>query len=314
VSITGSPLLGSGTLGGAGTVGTVNNISGIVDPGSPGFPNALSVNNLTLGPGTLVLDLSDTAPGSDSVNVLTSADITGATLSLNVGTVVAGDTFTILNIPIGGLTGSFVGLPSTNSTFEVGGVTYTINYAADGGTAVTISGGASTPSVSSTMLNGGIALLHSSLAPNQHSMVENIVYSFSQAVNLSSSDFTLTGIDGTTTVPNVNVSGSGTNWTVTFSGLGVNALTNSIGDGDYQLVLSGAGLTTNTFDFYRLYGDIKGDGDVSTTDFSFLVGTFLRSAGDPLYLGALDVNNDGTIGTFDFSAFTSNFLKTETVV
>jgi hypothetical protein len=166
------------------------------------------------------------------------------------------------------------------------------------------------------MLNGGLPLLHSSLAPSQHSMVENIVYSFSSAVNLSSSNFTLTGIDGTnsTAVPTVNVSGSGSVWTVTFSGLGVNALTNSIGDGDYQLVLSGAGLTTNTFDFYRLYGDIKGDGDVSTTDFSFLVGTFLRSTGDPLYLGALDVNNDGTIGTFDFSAFTSNFLKTETVV
>ena len=37
----------------------------------------------------------------------------------------------------------------------------------------------------------------STLASNQHSMVENVVYSFSQAVALSASDFTIAGYQGT---------------------------------------------------------------------------------------------------------------------
>jgi hypothetical protein len=111
-------------------------------------------------------------------------------------------------------------------------------------------------------------------------------------------------------VPNVNVSGSGSVWTVTFSGNGVNAGTNSIGDGEYELVLSGVpGMASNTYDFFRLLGDMDGNGTVNTSDFATLISTFLRATNDPLYLGADDFDGDQTIGTTDFAQFTQNFLK-----
>jgi hypothetical protein len=142
-------------------------------------------------------------------------------------------------------------------------------------------------------------------------MVENVVYSFNQALSLSAANFTLTGINGTSGAPNVSIASSsgGAVWTVTFTGVGVNTATHSIDDGEYALALNIPGLS-NTFDFFRLEGDMDGNGSIDTSDFSTLVSTFLRSTTDPLYLGADDFDGDGTIGTSDFSQFTTNFLKT----
>ena len=171
------------------------------------------------------------------------------------------------------------------------------------------------PTISGIVLNGANPSLTSSLVPNQHSMVESIVYTFSEAVSLSAVDFSLVGINGTTIAPTVNVAAqNGTSrdtvWTVTFSGAGVNSKTGSIGDGEYSLVLSGLpGLPTATYDFYRLYGDVFDTGTVSTQDFSELVSTYLRTSGDPLFLKALDIDNDGVISTTDFSQFVGNYLK-----
>jgi hypothetical protein len=54
--------------------------------------------------------------------------------------------------------------------------------------------GNSSPSIVSTVLNGGVAYVDSNRASAQHSMAENVVYSFSQAVSPSTSNFSLTGI------------------------------------------------------------------------------------------------------------------------
>ena len=144
-------------------------------------------------------------------------------------------------------------------------------------------------------------------------MVDSVVYSFNQAVNLSASNFAITGFQGTpnSLMPTLNVSSSnfGTVWTVTFSGTGVNPTTHSIGDGEYQLVLSGVpGGLTNTFDFYRLMGDMDGNGLVNIADFSTMVGSFLRATTDPAYLGADDLDGDGTIGIADINLLVGNFL------
>ena len=304
---------GSGILGGAGSIGSVTSAN-VVNPGAPGTPDVLTVGNLSLGSSSLVLDLAST--GFDSVTAVDSVDITGTTLSLNVGTVVPGETFTILTVPgtdVGARVGTFANLPDSTSSFTVGSLTFAINYAGGDGNDIILTASGTAPTLVSTVLNGGIAYINSTLAANQHSMVENVVYSFSQAVNLSASNFTLSGFQGTpaTLVPNVNVSGdsSGTVWTVTFSGVGVNGATHSIGDGEYSLVLGGVAGLSNTFDFFRLLGDMNGDGTVNTSDFATLISTFLRATTDPLYLGADDFDLSGGVDTTDFTQFTANFLK-----
>ena len=206
-------ITGSGILGGTGTVGNVTN-SAVINPGSPGAPGTLTVaGTLTLGTGSLVLDLA--ASGSDSLTVTGPAvDITGATLSLNVGTINPGESFTILKVPgaSGNLTGMFANLPTDGSSFPVGSVTFTISYTGGDGNDIVLTASGGSPTLVSTVRNGGIAYVNSTLAAAQHSMVESIVYSFSSAVSLSASNFSILGLpgSGTTIVPTLNVSANGT--------------------------------------------------------------------------------------------------------
>jgi Ca2+-binding EF-hand superfamily protein len=65
----------------------------------------------------------------------------------------------------------------------------------------------------------------------------------------------------------------------------------------------------NTYDFYRLLGDMDGSGTVNTTDFTTFISTFLRAPTDPFYLGAADFDGSGTIDSTDFTQFVGNFLK-----
>ena len=205
------------TLGGTGSIAGAVTSAGDIAPGAmSGFVGMLTAGNLTLGPGTLSLDLASAA-AYDSIRVST-VNLTGATLSLNVGAGISTGTFTILSVAgtSGGVTGTFNGLPNLG-TVTVGGVQFTINYAGgDGNDVVLTAAPAASPSIVSTVLNGGITYVNSTLAQHQHSMVENIVYSFSQAVSLSTSNFALTGINGTTAAPNVALasSGGGTVWIV----------------------------------------------------------------------------------------------------
>ena len=308
-------VVGTGVLGGTGTVGSVIN-SGIVNPGVPGTPGTLNVaGNLTLGTGTLVLDLPNSTT-YDSVNASgPSTTVSGATLSLITGTISSGSTFTILasSTPI---VGTFVNLPDTtpNSTITVGSVTFSINY--HGGTSgdniVLTAMGSSSPSIVSTVLNGGLSYINNTAVSQQHSMVENIVYSFSQAVSLSTTNFALTGINGTPNGPTVALTPSSGNtvWTVTFTGTGVNTATNSIGDGEYDLALTGVpGLTNSSYDFFRLLGDMDGNGTVDSSDFNILISSFLRGTADPAYLGADDLDGNNKVDGSDFNIFVSNFLK-----
>ena len=328
-------ITGNGVLGGTGTVGNVTN-SGIVNPGPTGAAGILNVaGNLTLHPGTLVLDLA--AAGSDSINIpnLTSTvDVTGTTLSLNVATITPGESFTILNVPgTTPVTGFFNGLTGDNSTMTVGSLTFTINYHGGDGNDVTLTASGTIPTLvnGSPTLNGngggwvnittaGIVTntfvpgyIESTAAAKQHSMVESVVYSFAQGVSLTTANFSLTGLpgSGTTSAPNVVLTPNSDNtvWTVTFSGAGVNTATHSIGDGEYQLILSGLpGLSNNTYNFYRLLGDIDGSGGVDSGDLLTLNGMFLRSPTDPGYLGAMDFDGSNTIDSADLLQFDGNFL------
>ena len=300
-------ITGSGILGGTGSIANVTS-QGVLNPGGPGTPGTLTVvGNLTIAASTLALDLSSSA--SDRLAVDGSVDITGTTLSLNVGVVTPGEVFEVLTTS-GQVVGKFAGLPMTGSSFTVGSLTFTINYDAAPDALITVTVG-SVPSVVSTSLNGGNSYVNSTLAVGQHSMVESVVYSFNAAVSLSASNFAISGYQGTpnSLMPTLSVTPNGTKtvWTVTFSGTGVDPMTHSIGDGEYSLALNIPGLS-NTYDFFRLMGDMDGNGLVNIADFSTMVGTFLRATNDPAYLGADDLDGDGTIGIADINLLVGNFL------
>ena len=311
----------SGTLGGSGTIaGSVSSL-GSVAPGSPGTPGTLSIlgnvdfnPNATASAGILSIDLVGGST-SDKVAVLTmgsTVNLTGATLSLTTsGTINTGDTFTILTVP-GGPTGTFAG----GSIITVGSRSFSISYT--GGLShqdvvLTALAAGTGPSLVSTTLNKGLTYINSTLEPAQHSMVESVVYSFSSAISLSPSNFAIIGKpgSGTTIVPTLIVTPNGANtvWTVTFTGAGVNTTTHSIGDGEYRLSLTGvSGLADSSYDFFRLLGDMDGNGLVNIADFSTMVGTFLRATNDPAYLGADDLDGDNTVGIADINLLVGNFL------
>jgi fibronectin-binding autotransporter adhesin len=274
----------------------------------------IGLNFIEEGNGTLAFDLSGTQSGQIVAN---GGYLTGMSLGLNiVGNVADGQSFTLMSFfgNQGNVGGTFANLPASGSTMVVGGRQYSINYTGGDGNDVVVT---ALPSglglFGSPVLNGGASYVNSTLAGNQHSIVESVVFSFSQAVTLSAAEFTLTGINGTTFAPTVNVSAangttSNSIWTVTFSGDGVNNTTHSIGDGEYQLVFDGLGLTS-TFDFFRLLGDMDGNGTVDSSDFNILISSFLRGTADPAYLGADDLDGNNKVDGSDFNIFVSNYLK-----
>ena len=303
------------SLGGNGTIAGSVSAAGAISAGPTaalGSVGTLTTGSLTLG-STLSLDLLSAA-SADQI-VASSATIVGTTLSLNVGGIVTGSQFTILKLTGGAPAVNTFDSLGEGAMFTVGGVQFQITYM--GGTThddvvlTALVGNSTGATVVSTVLNQGNTYLNNTLAPNQHSMVESVVYNFSSAINLSPSNFTITGLagSGTTIVPTLNVSANGasTVWTVTFSGAGVNPTTNSIGDGEYHLVLNAPGLSS-TYDFFRLLGDLDGTGLVNIADFNTVVGTFLRATNDPAYLGAADLDGDNSVGIADINLLIGNFL------
>ncbi len=109
----------------------------------------------------------------------------------------------------------------------------------------------------------------------------------------------------------------GTTWVVTYTGSTV--VDNSITDGVYDLTLNQAAVTYNysgatltqsnrTLDtFYRLYGDVNGDGIVNNADNARLRTTFGISSGQAGYLASLDFNLDGIINNADNAQFRKRF-------
>jgi hypothetical protein len=262
---------------------------------------------------------------------------TNLTLAITPANINAGDTYTILSNPNNDtITGSFVGA-GEGSTINVSGKSFSITY----------HGGTSGHDVVLTALSSGSPTLVSGFPAlnanphnlpqyayiahtGQHSMVESIVYSFSSSVSLSRSDFTITNKGAafigtnffTAYTPDLVVTGSDNNtlWTVTFanhviSGVeqddGVNDSTHSIGDGKYELVLNNAANSlNNTYDFYRLLGDVDHAGIVDGGNFQAFITAFNQTPGTALYLGADDFDGgylNPTVNGADFQTLVSNF-------
>jgi uncharacterized repeat protein (TIGR03803 family) len=178
--------------------------------------------------------------------------------------------------------------------------------------------------VTSVAVNGN----NSSLAGVQRSMVDSIVYTFSEAVNIAATNaFSIavdTGQSGI--VPslawaaiNPNSDGSSAQWVVTFSGPGVSG--GSIGNGVYDITLNSSAVTsaanpTVTVQarpvdtFYRLFGDINGDGRVNNADYAAFLSTNGLKAGEAGFDAAFDSNGDGRINNSDYALMlTDNGLR-----
>ena len=178
------------------------------------------------------------------------------------------------------------------------------------------------PTVSSVVINQDISALYNAagqpFAGAQRSMVDDIVYTFSEPVNIASpaSDpnvFTVAVASGWTgTVPTTlewaAVAGSGdTQWEVDFGGGSIanGAYTITITDpgsitaeSDGQaLSLASSGIDGATQSFYRLFGDINGDQVVNPGDNN----RFKQALTN--YNPAFDFNQDGIVNPGDNNRF-----------
>ena len=330
------------TLGGSGTVGDVTSLAGnagTVSPGSPGTDAALTVGNLVLGVGTLLLNLDGTS-SYDSVRVAGSTiDLTSTVLSLAItpANIHAGETYTIIANPNNDPIISTFANAAEGSPIVVSGQLFTITY--QGGTSghdvvLTAQGSISIVSGFPTLnANPHNDPRYAYIAhAGQHSMVESVAYSFSNSITLSRSDFTITnkgpanigGSNFAAYVPDLIVTGSDNNtlWTVTFANHvvagverqdGVSDTTGSIGDGKYELVLNAASGLTNTYDFYRLLGDVNHRGTVDGPNFQAFITAFNQTPGTELYVGAFDFDGGSlnpTVNGADFQTLVTNFNHT----
>ena len=264
---------------------------------------------------SFVVTVSPTVPDGETVTledasngnaVVGTGTLTGGTVTISVSTLTAG----------------------THNIFAVygGDDTYAASQSAQVAQVVNNSGPA--PAFSSATVNGANVTISGqsvSLAGKQRSMVDNIVFTFNEAVTLDPGAFTIAlhsgvsvngGPAGTVgTLPTLNWTSpdGGLTWVVTFSGAGV--VGGSIADGDYDITVvstavhaNGQTMSSNvTNTFYRLFGDTNGAGQVSgRPDLVAMTGTLGKSIGQAGYLAYLDYNADGIIaGRPDFSNLTS---------
>jgi Dockerin type I domain len=188
-----------------------------------------------------------------------------------------------------------------------------------------------TPSITSVIVNQDISALYNAagqpFAGAQRSMVNDIVYTFSQPVDILSPGadpnvFTIAVASGWTgNVPTLtwaSVAGSGnTQWAVTFSGGTVTG--GSIANGAYTITvndpnsitaesdgtvlsLTDTGIGGATQSFYRLFGDINGDEFVNASDNA----KFKQAL--TTYNAAFDFSQDGFVNASDNAKFKNDLV------
>lgn len=159
---------------------------------------------------------------------------------------------------------------------------------------------------------------------NQRSVVRDISVSFSEEVNVDSGDFQIENLDsGVSFQPDVatQIVDGKTIATLTFSGS--NIVGDSLPDGNYRLTvlntitdLAGNQLDGNgdgesgdnaTDEFFRLYGDLSGDGNVNVIDLLQFRNAFNSSDGDANFNTNADFGNDGFVSVQDLLQFRNRF-------
>jgi hypothetical protein len=161
-----------------------------------------------------------------------------------------------------------------------------------------------------------------SLAGAQRSMVDSIVYTFSEPVTIAgAAGFTFTVInDGSSDaggiapsyfvrpIPDTN----DTQWVVTFSG----SMGNSVVNGAYTVTINPAAVTSangidltagETDTFFRLYGDLRGTMSVTGADNTLFGRAFGSTNLAANFVAALDYSDSGQISGADNTQFGRDF-------
>ncbi len=164
--------------------------------------------------------------------------------------------------------------------------------------------------VNSTVVGTSPAVLQINDGNVQRSMIDSLTVIFSSSVTLSGTPFTL--MNGSTSI-GLSVSGSGTTYTITFTG-STDISYGSLIDGEYTFSINHSdvsgisGFTSNqTFTFHRLYGDFLGTGTVTAADFSLFDQLYGHSC--PSADWYFDYDGDGYIASYDFVEFADNYGK-----
>lgn len=141
---------------------------------------------------------------------------------------------------------------------------------------------------------------------------QSVQYRFSeQMLGLSAPNFTLTNLTHSTVVP-LAVSYDPITFTATITWPSFNGDSGILTDGNYTLTassaitdLAGNPLSSNSFNFFFLNGDVDHDGDVDNDDFGVLFSHFGQSAAATFADG--DFDYDGDVDNADFGIFFSRF-------
>ena len=171
---------------------------------------------------------------------------------------------------------------------------------------------------------------------NQRSLVKQLVLTFDGAVTIASGAFLVdklgAGGGGVTTNYAVATNGLGqTVVTLSFSGTMTRGTVGALTDGYYRLTVDGSKITragqaldsnsdgvagdnyvlgaSGADNFFALYGDIDGNGEVGVAEFGQFRSAFGKSSSDVGYNALFDFESDGSIGVSDFGQFRSRFGK-----
>ena len=221
--------------------------------------------------------------------------------------------------------GASVGLTTMRIRVSTDGVDLPTRVAADGEVEdhrVRIAGGATVDAVRPLS------------TPGSRSSVTGVEVEFDAAVDLASDPadvFTLRRVEDSAVVPTTVTSQLRDGRTVVRLDFVDSAAASggSLADGRYELTLHAAGISSNGFTldgdadgtagddfvfgdeahevFYRLYGDVVGDGVVDLLDFGRFRSTFGLASSDTDFEPSLDHDGDGEITLVDFGRFRSNF-------
>lgn len=146
----------------------------------------------------------------------------------------------------------------------------------------------------------------------QRSEVRQVVVTFDRAVTLGVGAIDLVRSDGTS-IPLSIASPDQIAYTITFVGT---TDFGSLQDGRYTLTVHASGVSDgtgnvltsdSTTSFFRLFGDINGNGATNNYDYGVFLTSYGRELGDANYLTAFDFNGNGAVNNYDYGQFFSRY-------